>query len=117
MVLAEKEKRAAWARVLQQCSVVLGFSWLVLLVYLGFFVGGCLFIFCWGGYLVLGFCLGWFFFFQNYSKHTGFLSGFSTGFTSLYRKSASLSELPLSFIMSHDDKTLRGTCTEHKNRL
>lgn len=37
-------------------------------------------------------------FFQNYSKHTGFLSRYSTGFASfLYRKRVSLSELLLSF--------------------
>lgn len=72
------------------------------------FVWGGLFSVCvWGVICFWLFC----FFFQNYSKCTGFLSGYSTGFTSLlYRKKVSQKCLQVSSIMSHDDKTLQGTC-------
>lgn len=92
----EREKCATWAPVLQHCPVVLGFSWLVLLGYLWVWVflvlclwGFCWFIFCfcWGV-----FCFG--VFSQNYSKCIGFLSGYSTRFTSLlHRKREGLGPL------------------------
>lgn len=101
---AERENCATWAPALQHHAVVLGLSWLVGFIDLfGVCLWGGLFGFFsgeGGGGVVAGWCVFIFvlvcFFSQNYSKCTGFLRGYSTGFTSLYRKRASLSQL-LSF--------------------